>query len=232
MRTRPCLTPLLILLGLLAPLVAADGIAAGYQAWSQGRPADALPYLLEAAKSEQDWRLWYDAGQAAAASGESGLAGACLLRAYRHNPTTSQPLEAMRQLGLAVPATWTERLGLLAWPGNHWPGIILALAAGGAIGLAILRRRHRAWWVSGGLLLLSCLLPGMLLPFLSSGGDWEVVVQPSRLLDSTGAVQAGGHLDAGTLLIRRDDSLWAGRLWVLDPATGRSGRVPIADLQP
>ena len=214
---------LLLVLLTLTSVVAEDP----YLAWSQGRPAEAVPTLVACAGT--CWDAWYDAGLAAAAANDRGRAVACLAQAMTLAPAEPEPRQALRALGVEVPTSWHERAGPLAWPGQGWAGIAVLGVAGLALGWAVAGSRARRWAAALGLVALALAAPGVAAGLLDGRSTWTGTVRDTHLLDSAG--QPVRALPAGTLLLRPPQDIWAGRVLVQVPQ-GTQGFVPVADLTP
>ncbi len=198
-----------------------------YVAWSQGRPAEAVPALVAGAGAR--WDAWYDAGLAAAAANDRGRAVACLAQAMTLAPAEDEPRQALRALGVEVPVAWQERAGPLAWPGQGWAGVAVLGLAGLALGWAVAGPRARRRAAALGLVALAVAAPGVAAGLLDGRTAWTGTVRDTHLLDSAG--QPVRALPAGTLLIRPAQEAWAGRVLVQVPG-GTTGFVPGADLTP
>jgi hypothetical protein len=213
---------------LLVMLIAGAAAADPYDAWVQGRPAEALAPLIAAAQASGRWDAWLDAGLAAAAADQRGEALACLAQAHRRAPERSEPLNAMRALGAAVPTTWCERAGPLAIPGAGWTGIIVLLATGVCLGAGGARGRARWPLLAGGTLLLFIALPGAVAPHIDRAAGLCATVRDTAVMDSAGV--PGRALPAGSL-VRRTGSAWADRSLVQLP-DGSHGWLADSDLRP
>ncbi len=218
----------MIRLLLLVLMFAGAGAADPYAAWVQGRPAEAMAPLVAAAEANGRWDAWLDAGLAAAAAGRRGEALASLTEAHRLAPEHSEPRNAMRALGTALPTTWCERAGPLAIPGTGWIGIIVLLVAGCCLGAGCARGRARWPLLGGGTLLLFLALPGAVAPHLDRAAGWCATVRDTAVMDSAGV--PGRALPEGSLL-RRAGSAWGERSLVLLP-DGTHGWVADSDLRP
>lgn len=214
---------------LLLAAVCALGAADPYDAWAQGRPAEAVVPLVATAAASDHWDAWLDAGLAAAAAGQRGEALACLARAHQRAPARSEPRDGMRALGAALPTTWCERAGPLALPGLGWTGVVLLACAGLALGGGWGLRRGRGLVLTLGLLALFAALPGALAQVLDRRDDWVATVRDTQALDSTGAPQQA--LPAGSLLRLDDGRTWGQRSLVILP-DGGSAWVASRDLDP
>ncbi|MCK6491694.1 MAG: hypothetical protein L6R48_25900 [Planctomycetes bacterium] len=213
---------LLVCCGLLA---AADP----YDAWSQGRPAEAVAPLVAAARADGRWDSWLDAGLAAAAASDYGRAIACLAEANRAAPERSEPRDALRALGAALPLTYSERVGPIALPGVGWAGVALLGAAGLALGGAWALRRGRGAVLTAGVAAVVVAVPGVVAPWLDARVHWVATVRATHALDSTGAPLRA--LPAGTLLVHPPAAAWSGRVLVR-LGDGSLAFVPAADLDP
>lgn len=195
-------------------LLAAGAMAAAdpYEPWSQGRPAEAVPPLIAAARASGRWDAWLDAGLAAAAAGDRGRAVACLAEAHNRAPDEAAPRDALRSLGAALPTTWSERAGPVAIPGRGWTGIAVLAAAGLLLGAGIALRSRRGLLLTAGGLAVVAAAPGVIAPWVDGRTAWTATVRDSEALDSTGAPLRA--LPAGTLLARAADEPWSGRILV------------------
>jgi hypothetical protein len=196
---------LLLLLLALGALGAADP----YDVWAQGRPHEALQPLIAAAQGSDRWDAWLDAGLAAAAASERGMAVACLAAAHNRAPERSEPREALRALGSPLPSSWCERAGPIAVPGIGWSGVILLGCAGLAFGGAISLRRGRGVYLLLGCVFSLVAAPGVAATWLDGRTTWVATVHDSAALDSTGTPLRA--LPAGSLLEQAGDEVWAGR---------------------
>lgn len=212
---------LLLLLAGCTLLTAADP----YAAWAQGRPAESVPALIAAAGER--WDGWFDAGLAAAAAGDRGRAVACLARAHDLAPERPEPRDALRALAAPLPATWCERAGPFAAPGQGPLGAALAALAGLCLGGAGLLRRGRQATLALGAALLLAVAPGALALWLDGRTAWTANVRDTSLLDSAGNPLR--DLPAGTLLERLPQPAWNGRVVVRMP-DGGSAFLATADL--
>jgi hypothetical protein len=139
-------------------------------------------------------------------------------------------VQALAALGSELPPSWSGRLGPLGLPGASLVGpLLLALGAACCAYAAVARRRRPS--LDLGIVLLLIALPGQIARQLDAGRDLVAVVQPSHLLDSTGAPIADAALPPGSVLARSGDRPWAGRIAVRLP-DGRSGWLPVADTVP
>lgn len=216
---------------LLACLMALTALAAAdpYDAWAQGRPAEAVQPLIALAQQSGRWDAWLDAGLAAAAAGDRGLAVSCLTTAHNRAPEQPAPRDALRTLGAALPISWCERAGPVAVPGSGWNGVILLAVAGLAIGgAAALRRGRGLVLLIGGLSLLAA-APGVAAAWMDGRRVWLATVRDSAALDSTGTPLRA--LPAGSLLEQAGDEVWAGRLLVR-LGDGSLAYVALADVSP
>jgi hypothetical protein len=212
-------------LGLLASDLGA-AVEDPYTPWMQGRPAESVLGLERQAQGHDRWSDWYDCGLAAAAASEHGTAVYSLLRAHHLAPLQEEPLQALRATGIAIPPTWCERLGVLAWPGGGWSGAILLTLAGVVLGLA-LARRMPGLPTRLGLLALLVAAPGAISCWHDAATPLLAVVEDTSLLDSTGNVIAG--IASGTVVHQEDGRPWNGRVLVL--ANGKRGWLPLTDTQ-
>lgn len=197
-----------------AALLCAAVMAAAdpYDAWAQGRPAEAMQALLAQARSTARWDLWLDAGLAAAAAGDRGLAVACLAEAMNRAPERSEPRTALRTLGHELPASFSERAGPVGRPGQGWTAVCLLAAAGLAIGVAMMTRRRRSAWLAAAGIATALAAPGQAATFVDGRTTWMGTLRDSAALDSTGTPLRA--LPAGSLLQRAADGTWAGRILV------------------
>ena len=198
----------LLLVAMAAVLFAADP----YDAWAQGRPADALPGLLETAHATQRWDAWLDAGLAAAATGDRGRAVDCLARAHGLAPERPESGEALRALGVNLEQTWSERAGPLAWPGTGWTAVGLLGFAGLALGWGVAGRKGRGWALASAGVAVFLAAPGVGAAWWDGRTEWVGVVRDTQALDSTGTPRQA--LAAGTLVVREPAPVWAGRVLV------------------
>jgi len=197
-----------------------------YQMWGLGRPQAAIPLLLRQAQQSDRWDAWFDLGVAAAAAGKRGPAVSWLLAAHHRAPERAEPMTALRALGIALPPTWLDRLGPLAWSGCGWPGVVVLAIAALSLGYACLARRRRGLALTLGLIAGACAAPGQIAAWSDRRTDLIAVVHATRLLDSAGNPEE--PVPAGTPVVRDPQPPWAGRLLVtlLD---GRRGYLPLAD---
>jgi hypothetical protein len=216
---------ILYLLLAVSALAAADP----YDVWSQGRPAEAVRPLIASAQESGRWDAWLDAGLAAAAAGDRGMAISCLTSAHNRAPEQAAPREALRALGTPLPTTWCERAGPVAQPGLGWNGVVLLAVAGLALGgAAALRRGRGVVLLLGGVALLAA-LPGVAATWIDGRRIWLATVRDSAALDSTGTPLRA--LPAGSLLEQVGEDVWAGRLLVR-LADGSLTYVAQADITP
>lgn len=196
---------------LLALLLAATALLAAdpYDAWAQGRPAEAVRPLVELAQQGGRWDAWLDAGLAAAAAGDRGLAVGCLVAAHNRAPEQAAPREALRVLGTALPTSWCERAGPVGLPGMGWNGVIVLTVAGLALGAAAAMRRGRGVCLLLGIVAVLAALPGVAATWMDARRTWLATVRDSAALDSTGTPLRA--LPAGSLLELASDEIWAGR---------------------
>jgi hypothetical protein len=208
-------------------LVGGDAVdaTAARDAWAQGRPGEALPYLLADAQRAGTWQAWTDAGLCAADAGDHGEAVAALWTARRLAPAAPEPAAALVTLSAATPVLWTDRLGPVAWVGAGWWAIPLLAAAGALAGWAIARREPRAGLAMAAI--LAVVVPGVVAGWRDRLDPHRIVRTPTQLLDATGAAVA--PLAAGTP-VRLAGEPWAGRSAVRT-ADGRAGFVDPADLR-
>jgi hypothetical protein len=197
-----------------------------YAPWMQGRPAESVQRLLAQAQHHNRWSDWYDCGLAAAAAGQRGAAVYSLLRAYRQGPIHHEPLQALRGLGIAMPSSWCERVGVLAWPGNGWYGLVLLSTSGAILGLRVVRPLPRLVTQMAVICVLLA-VPGALCSWHDASIPLLAVVDDSSLLDSTGNVLA--TVSSGTVVRQVDPQPWNGRVLVV--AVGKHGWLPVTDTQ-
>jgi hypothetical protein len=197
-----------------------------YAAWSQGRPRDAAPLLHRAALASREWGAWYDCALAASAAGDAGAAAAWMLEAHRLAPARPEPLRALRANGAAIPPTWNERLGPIAWLGAGWQGLAASLVVGLACGWWLASRRHRPALVVLAGALLGAMLPGAFASWADANAAWVAAVRDTHLVDSTGT--PGRALAAGTVVMREPQRPWNDRVLVR-LEDGQRGYMILAD---
>ncbi len=222
-RTALWLQTLLLLTGGILSTFAAE---ADYQAWAQGRPAEALAGLEQQAFSDTErWDYWYDLGLAAAEAGQEGKAIAWLLQARERAPHEEDIHTALTALQVQLPTQWTDTLGPLAWPGMGIYGIILLFIAGLLLGAAVCISKRRGLSILTGSFLLALVLPGVIAQTRDASISYRSIVQDTHLLDSTGHPIT--PLRTGSILIQERE-LPGGRLLVQLPQ-GQRGFVEGAD---
>jgi hypothetical protein len=216
---------LVVLVGLV------DGMASEpdpYLAWSQGRPAESAPLLLERARSLDSWPAWNDAGLAWAEAGERGLAAACLLRAHHLAPGVSEPLRALGLVADGVRPSWSSRLGPFALLGQGWPALGLAAIAGLALGWSACAQSRRGSALAIGLVALGLVAPAAVADMRDRQQDLAVTLRTVDLVNASGA--AITSLDPGTIVRIEPGASWNGRLRVVtgQGASGFMGRHHLA----
>lgn len=216
---------------LAAALLCAVALAAAdpYDAWTQGRPGEALQGLLAGARAQARWDAWLDAGLAAAAAGDRGAAVACLAEAMNLAPERLEPRAALRALGQDLPQSWSERAGPLGLPGQGWAAVALLGLAGLALGAGLTWRRRRGLLLAIAGLAAAAAAPGQAAVWADGRLRWLGTVRDSAALDSTGTPLRA--LPAGTLLQRAGGTAWAGRALVR-LEDGALAYVALADAAP
>ena len=189
---------LLTLLCFLAALPASESNVDPYLSWNQGRPAEALPLLLQRAETTPHWSHWYDAGLCAAAAGQNVSARLALLRAYHLAPWQEQPQQVLQLMDIAPPPLWLSRLGPWAEVADGWWALLLCGVIGCSAAWLLLVRRQRKLALA--LCFVSCvaLLPPLVLRSAADRAQWAVLHDDVALLDASGLPQQ--TLAAGTVL--------------------------------
>jgi hypothetical protein len=219
----------LLLLAVLLGLAAAEPIDAAYTAWNQGRPAEAIPALRQAATSSDHWAAWCNLGLAAAAAGQRGPAVVWLLEAHRRAPAAHQPIQALAVLETEVPVSWSAELGPIAALGQSWFALLAALIAGGGLAAGLLGTRARIPAVSIGLIAALSILPGLIAAWHDASRHFVATAQATALLDSAGRPLT--ELAPGTVLTLLAPEPHGGRYRVRTPG-GQLGSVPVIACQP
>ncbi len=198
-----------------------------YQAWAQGRPAESLPRLIDAAATADTPAAWGDAGLVAAEAGRRPLAIACLARSLVLAPLRTDTRQALRVLAVRTPRLWSDLVGPVAHLGSGWTGLVLATAGGLLLGVGLMaRHRRKAMLGLGAVCLLAC-LPGLLSTWRDASLPLAVTRSDCALLDASGRPQR--TVAGGSILLHHDRPPWQGKLLV-EVADGTTGFLATGDL--
>lgn len=221
------------LLLLITAGIAGQDLDPAYQAWSQGRPAEAIPDLAVAA-TPSNWARLHDLGLALAAVSDHGNAAAVLVAAVQAAPSRPEPRVA---LGWAlgepdrIAGPTSSAIAPLVWLSTSWLGLVGWAVVGLALGGVVLWPARRGPCAAVLLLGIIVLVPGVVVHELDRAevSAWAATSRSTALVDSTGTSIVS--LPAATLVTRVDRPAWSGRVMVTT-VNGTTGWVIASDLEP